>query len=885
LSNGGSILEQKRLRKRMALMEMERNRGLNASLSLTSSSERGLRSFEQSQQDKAVLMEAKRAVASGGHSVASFNPNSCFESDVEGSKPSDNVVSDHVSELRRRRLYEMHHHRPYSQTKPKKKFKFWQQEKPTPFHQQPQQMYLLKQQPGHQAPVNNFNGLIKQSASFSDYGKYRDPGTPRDDSIEYSLCTNHEFDVNWIHPMNKLRAAHTTDEGEYDDDEPSFISSKASPRVLWNETSNLQTQMEALALGQQQDGNLVGFTPRPDEDRDEIMDGLVYDDDEIMTPVMYRKYIASPTIICTAETTVAADRSSLISPDASAMITPLLEAVTFETPEKVSAPVVATSMKAFHNSLLESDIEDVIAEITPTNSGDEVVLSPPNAPKKERIHKTPSTDEDEVTMKAASSTLTPATVGTAATTNTTPASEVVPMDQSGDETMMPMTAVKLSVNPDSGVIQWQSLYRDEKGEVLVTKSPEENPTKVASLQEVATVIEALSEQKVQGADGIVNPSANNNMLKLFTHLYQQSTYDEIIRSIPEIEEQPTLVIARGLDFSASTYHTASEVKALLEALKHVNKLDSIMLLNFRPESMVDLAKTLNQHPSIYRLLLHLTEGTINGELLGVMATAPRLTHVQIDLKESCAIGTLLNSKSLQSLRITSGNISLDKAHLRTLIYGLGSNTALTTLDLAPEMSLEHFRSMCSALRENNRLESLRVCLKLTTEADSQTATLELANLLKKNRSIVSVWNYAHEESSPPSVIGKRILQEALKKNDGHVKEIKFYSEDLNESWLVSENPESFILGIQPRQQDIIFNHYEEPSTICSNSYTSFTDESNCGNDCDVVPSAEFCGVLHTVANSLQDCVWPDFHSVIGDWKQRETNNRKKNESTTSVSVL
>ena len=38
LSNGGSILEQKRLRKRMALMEMERNRGLNASLNLTSPS-------------------------------------------------------------------------------------------------------------------------------------------------------------------------------------------------------------------------------------------------------------------------------------------------------------------------------------------------------------------------------------------------------------------------------------------------------------------------------------------------------------------------------------------------------------------------------------------------------------------------------------------------------------------------------------------------------------------------------------------------------------------------------------------------------------------------------------------------------------------------------
>ncbi|KAL3916375.1 MAG: hypothetical protein SGARI_007970, partial [Bacillariaceae sp.] len=157
LSNGGSILEQKRLRKRMALMEMERNRNLNP----TTTS--GLRSFDQVHQDKtSALVETKLPVASSafsstttnGNAVASFSSHtsSHFESEDAQSSTTPGVTCSNtnanatngVSELRRRRLYEMHQNRPYSQSKPKKKFKFWQQEP------QPQQTNLLKQQQPHQ---------------------------------------------------------------------------------------------------------------------------------------------------------------------------------------------------------------------------------------------------------------------------------------------------------------------------------------------------------------------------------------------------------------------------------------------------------------------------------------------------------------------------------------------------------------------------------------------------------------------------------------------------------------------------------------------------------------------------------------------------------------
>lgn len=322
----------------------------------------------------------------------------------------------------------------------------------------------------------------------------------------------------------------------------------------------------------------------------------------------------------------------------------------------------------------------------------------------------------------------------------------------------------------AGSILWQSLFNDDKGYFCAMNVCDSSP-------DVTTTLEALIE------GGALKKEAGKNVLKLFVDMYQKPTFDRIVQSIHDLKGLKALVVCRGLDATRPTHRTPAEMASLLKAVRTIEKLESLMLLNFNSESLMDLALTLNQHPSIYRLQIHLIEGTLNGEILGVMATAPRLTHVQVEVNESCAIGTLLNSRSMQSLRLTSDNVVMEGIHLRTLVYGLQSNFTLTSLDLAPTMSVDHFRSLCTALKDNYRLESLRVSLKLSSEEDIAIAADELADLFTSNSTLINVWNYSHEDCqvTEESVAAVR---HALR-NHPSMQQFKFFSKQ-DSSWMAKE---------------------------------------------------------------------------------------------------
>ena len=112
-----------------------------------------------------------------------------------------------------------------------------------------------------------------------------------------NLSFRSEFDADWIHPINnkiisncsgrnQIQQSQVSSNHVQDD---SLDHSITLPRALWNGTtdasSSLQTQLENLVLGNVK-------PPKKEEEKDEIMDGLVYDSDEIMTPVKVHKYVS-----------------------------------------------------------------------------------------------------------------------------------------------------------------------------------------------------------------------------------------------------------------------------------------------------------------------------------------------------------------------------------------------------------------------------------------------------------------------------------------------------------------------------------------------------------------------------------------------------------------
>ncbi len=310
---------------------------------------------------------------------------------------------------------------------------------------------------------------------------------------------------------------------------------------------------------------------------------------------------------------------------------------------------------------------------------------------------------------------------------------------------------------------WPSLFVDIHSEYA------EQPVGVAN--------KAMLEALVQGG-ALLQEIDGKNVLKLFVDMYQKQTFKKIVSAVQELKGLQGLVLCRAVDKNRSTYKTSQEIDSIFDATRSIQQLDSLTLLNFDSASMTSVARMIHEQPLLYRLQIQLTEGTLNGEILGVMATAPRLTHVSFDVKESCSLGTLINSKTLESLCVTSRNLELKNSHLRTLICSLQTNFTLTTLDLMPAISVKQFKALCSALRQNFRLESLRLNVEWRTEDESDIVTLELVDLLRENNFLLNVWNYSYQWCDIGAANKDKILT-ALRFNKS-MQEFRFFSEGVGE---------------------------------------------------------------------------------------------------------
>lgn len=741
-------------------------------------------------------------------------------------------ISDRVADMRRRRVFQTHYHRPFptptqlSSTKPKKKFKFWDVQQ----HQQ-----LLQTHQQQAAVMSPFRGVQKSAGEvvrqrFEQYTLTKClsqqeetlslsfPMIQKSSSFSYSQQPHeeHDFSVDWIHPSAcatrwshlKLLSGNTT---------TSRPHQTVAPRVLWSAAgssggavsssfiSNNDTHMIMTDSGGTYGShfNRNDQHSRLDLSKDEIMDGLVYEDDEIMTPVKPNdirsifNFSATSSEDCedddTRDGTAHTSTISFGNPNSFMYIT---QPPVFQTPQK--STVNTGTKSSFSPSFLKVGVNPAV---TPQNnrlftidapSYDHPIVpqvTPPNAPRKEahhpKFHRFGPSEEDYDEIEAVA--------GLAKVDGTPIASSPVPFPKmdiqqqkfrfprnrsdsvDGERNNHDMIGPNVS---STGSILWQSLFQDDKGHYCTMGADEEDKLLKAPHSTLEALADGATLQKQY--DG-------NNTVKLFVDKYHKTTFERIVDSLKELTSITTLIICRGLDILSPTYRSPAEMKELLASLCHIEDLESLMILNFGPELLIDLAMALNHHPSVYRLQIHMAEGTLNGELLGVLATSPRLTHLQVEAKESCAVGTLMNSRSLRSLHLTSDSIQLENSHLQTLICGLRNNHMLTSLDLAPTISVEQFRSLCHALKDNGTLECLRVSLRAYSAQESSIVATALSGLFKVNTTLTTVWNFTHEYCLMDEH-SKYVVMSSLKRN-ATVRHFKFFSENADVEMLTPGAPE------------------------------------------------------------------------------------------------
>lgn len=692
----------KRMRRRMTLIKTEQERARKAQFP-RSTSYASTKSYDEIRQDKEA------------------NFPSPDDSDEERDDNAS-LVSECVSEMRRRRIYEMTHGCPYPGKSTKKKHTFWQ----------PEEVSL---------PTN----LV----------------SPSERSHRSTLTTTPALKTPpAVDPVQEPSSTNTT---------PKKSGSKQTNRILWRvETNNLEQNFEALVVEESMEEERQKL--KDSFIRDEIVDGYGYEDDEIMTPVRIKKVMDIYDDVkregeTPEETAVTVAEISAATQALAAFVTSAVGVMKeAKTPEK-----------------------DVLAKpVVDRKYIDSLKLSGSKVTK--RLAATPFNAAKNFFQDMASSTATPShkvinKVYTPPTAKTTDSCDTGDEEEDIVVTKLVLEDSEEAQKNDMNSVLWPSLFLTED------PGPGNEP--------MDTVTKSMLEALVQG--GALQPEIDGkNMLKLFVDMYHKYTFEKILHALRELKGLNSLVICRGIDKNRSTYRTPDEMKALFDATKSIETLDSLMLLNFT--STNGLADMIHSHPFLFRLQIQLMEGTLNGEILGVMATSPQLTHVVLELNESCSFGALMSSKTIETVHVNSKDLVLTNNHIRSLVYSLQSNFSLTTLDLAPSISVDHFRSLCTILKDNYRLESLRINLKCSNDEESAIVASELANLFRENSFLMNVWNYSSDSCSI-SEASKCSLMASLRRNKS-MKDFKFFKKDLgdwknfeggNPSWL-EENLNNTTLG-------------------------------------------------------------------------------------------
>mmetsp|Transcript_27514 Transcript_27514/g.60539 ORF Transcript_27514/g.60539 Transcript_27514/m.60539 type:complete len:853 (-) Transcript_27514:138-2696(-) len=817
----------KRIRRRMTLIKSEQHRARKAQFKKFSSA----KSFSEIKEEREAML-AQRGMR---HDA------SCDERD---DSCNASIVSDCVSEMRRRRVYEMTHGRPYPTTSTKKKHNFWQPEEDSSRSRVP-------------------------SSSFSEQKK------------TYTLPV--------VTPLAS---------------QPSSSPERTTARVLWKvETANLQHDVEALVL---KESNAEERRRMKDcFIKDEIMDGAGFEDDELMTPVRIKKFIDAyddaknnrgeqegivlPFFKDTFEQNESfinayaydypkddkEEREGIVPPFFEKTFTQKEDAIEKTDHAEIAATVTEIStgtqaLAAFvtsavcvmkeaktpvKNSVNSEDLKEIeqhaLSAVTPYKAAklfQEKIMCMAVTPSNKLITKVPtpmttktmdsSMDEAEIMVKKLS-------LGDSISDDDDDADDDTKDNDKGVDADADADTETVTTKVDYGVL-WPSLFHDEESDA------QENFPGV-----IDTNRKQMLEALVEGG-ALQREIDGTNILKLYVDMYHNHTFERVVHAIQELKGLQALVICRAIDKTRSTYRTIPDIKSLFDATKKIQRLNSLMLLNFTPDSMTDLAMMIHSQSHLYRLEIQMAHGTLNGELLGVMATAPCLTHVLLELHESCSFGTLMNSKTLQTVRVNSKSLELKSSHVRTLVYSLQSNLTLTSLDLSPAISVAHFRSLCHTLKHNYRLESLRVNLELKTEDESNIVAMELANLFRVNRFLINVWNYSHQSCNISDTI-KRDLSAALQSN-ASMQEFKFFSDDLCD-WKSTKHGNSIWLEGNPnytsRECSTVYTAdgglEDGEASFSVLSYNSSVDKSHLGDETFSICGFESSDIQGALSDLSQAC--------------------------------
>lgn len=198
-----------------------------------------------------------------------------------------------------------------------------------------------------------------------------------------------------------------------------------------------------------------------------------------------------------------------------------------------------------------------------------------------------------------------------------------------------------------------------------------------------------------------------------------------------------------------------EVANFFAILRSLPLLKSLFLYNFNTQDMDLISSFVRDHPTLHRLHLHFTSGTVDTTFLDIAAEAPVLENISIDVQSSFPFGLLLSSSSITEVSIPSETFHFDEEHFVSAMQAIESNQVLTSLDMKPQLSRLGIRAMAFGLEDNKKLQYLRFSY-LTNETEAGVAVVRLGHALSQNKTLLSVENYYSKHLQIPKLDMHRV---------------------------------------------------------------------------------------------------------------------------------
>jgi hypothetical protein len=244
--------------------------------------------------------------------------------------------------------------------------------------------------------------------------------------------------------------------------------------------------------------------------------------------------------------------------------------------------------------------------------------------------------------------------------------------------------------------------------------------------------------------------------------YDGDVWDRLLTSLYRNTVLTKILLIRA-EVPRSRTRTLGDLRDLFQAIREIPTVGEVELLGGFTGTDLDfsLPDFLQDHATMQKLQIIVSDGTLSTRVLESMASARQLREIVLEVQESSELGLLYASPTLERLRVDTYGEPLEDEHLFAMAEVLRTNTRLEVLDMDYTISTDGLGRLADMLRENVCLKELRLAVELE---DDEGPFLDLMDAMGGNDTLSVFYNYRFRKCEDISRIAVQNQLELLEQN-------------------------------------------------------------------------------------------------------------------------